>query len=117
MKIFISHASSYDYENELYEPLRKSPIFEQHEFILPMQKDTFDTSLETLQSCDLVIADVSYASTGQGIELGWAHLLNIPVICIYKSGCKYSGALPEIFNTFIEYSSHEEMIQKITSLL
>ena len=117
MKIFISHASSYNFENELYEPLRKSTIFSKHEFILPMQKDKFDTSLQTIQSCDLMIADVSYSSTGQGMELGWATILNIPVICIYKCGCKYSGALPEVFNTFIEYSSHKDMIEKITSLL
>lgn len=112
MKIFISHASCYDFEKELYEPLRKAQFFQEHEVVLPMQKDNFDTSLETVQSCDLIIADVSYPSTGQGIELGWAYILNIPVICIYKKGSKYSGAIPEIFDILIEYNDIEELIKK-----
>ena len=83
MKIFIAHASSYDYKNELYLLIRKSYLNNEHEIILPIENGREVITKEMIKSCDLVIAEVSYPSTGMGIELGWADIFKIPIYCIY----------------------------------
>jgi hypothetical protein len=70
---------------------------------------------------DLILAEVSEPATGQGIELGWANMLNIPIICLYKNNMQiphkepykakpYSSSLKEVSSQFIFY---EEDILKI----
>ena len=120
MKIFISHSQGYDFENELYKPLLDSPLAKEHTFIFPHSNSSepFDVgNLFHNHGCDLVIAEVSYATTGQGIELGWANLLNIPIICIYKQGTQLTGALSEVTKKFLMYTSPENMIADITQAL
>ena len=119
MKIYVSHASSYDFRNELYAPLKhalKDPeLFLPHENSDSANKDT----MEILVSCDIVIAEVSYPSTGQGIELGWANMLHKPIVCIYKSGTRPSSAIPLIATsmqayTFIERSWLDTLIENLS---
>lgn len=118
MKIYVSHLRNYDFKKELYDVLGNSNL--KHEFILP-HKDSetpFNTK-DLLQNkkCDLVLAEVSYPSTGQGIELGWANIYGIPIVCIYKKGAKIAGSLKVISNTFIEYESSEDLINKLRTNL
>lgn len=116
MKIYVSHSRNYDYENELYLPLRNSELSSHHEFILPHENSSepFNTKkLFQTHGCDLVIAEVSFPATGQGIELGWANLLDIPVICISKKDAKISGSLKVITDKFVEYESSDDLIQKL----
>lgn len=116
MRIYISHSRNYDYENELYLPLRNSGLNSQHEFILPHENSSepFNTKeLFQTHGSDLVIAEVSFPATGQGIELGWANLLDIPVICISKKDAKISGSLKVITDKFLEYESSADLIQKL----
>lgn len=118
MKIYVAHSSSFDYANELYKPLRESDLNNQHEIALPHEISTDQFDSETyLKTCDLVIAEVSYPSTGQGIELGWAAYLKVPILCIYKSGTKPSGALKVVTSDFIEYSDSSDMIAKLIDFL
>ncbi len=120
MKIYISHSRNFDYKKELYEPLKNSELAKQHEFIFPYdENDTpFDTKeLFESKTCDLVIAEVSYPATGQGIELGWADLLQIPIVCIYKKGVEISGSLSIISKKFLMYTDTNNMIEDITKLL
>lgn len=77
MTIFISHSTGFDFKKELYQPIRKSPLNNRHTFILP--HETSNMPYETKQffasrNCDMIIAECSEPSTGQGIELGWANL-------------------------------------------
>lgn len=72
---------------------------------------------ELIKSCDLVIAEVSMPSTGQGIELGWANMLNIPIICIHEQGSKISRSLQYVAQEFIEYKGSEDMLRKIENYL
>ncbi len=64
-----------------------------------------------------MIAEVSYPSTGQGIEIGWANASNVPIICIYRSGMGPSGALRFISNQIVEYSSPDDMVAKLRSII
>ena len=70
MKIYVSHASSYDYRGELYEPLKLA--LPDHELFLPHEKsnDVSQEARDIIEACDIVLAEVSYPSTGQGVELG-----------------------------------------------
>lgn len=49
--------------------------------------------MKMLQSTDLVIAEMSSPSTGQGMELQEAVRLNIPIIIIAKNGSKISSTV------------------------
>ena len=95
MKIYVCHSTAFDYINELYEPL-KQDLANSHNFILPHDSDSDVHSKDLIGSSDLVLAEVSYPSTGQGIELGWADAAHKPIICIYRDGTKPSGAIQYI---------------------
>lgn len=118
MKIYVTHSAGFDYLNELYYPLRKSHINAQHHITLPYEnsKEPFN-SKEYMKECDLILAEVSYPSTGLGMELGWANLYNIPIVCIYKKETKLSKSLNTVSHTFIEYETSEDMLRKLEHML
>jgi len=65
-----------------------------------------------IKDFDLFIADIFFASTGQGIELGWTDYCNKPILCIFRKGSKISSSLKLITNNFIEYSDNSDLAQK-----
>jgi membrane-bound lytic murein transglycosylase MltF len=67
--------------------------------------------------CNLVIAEVSYPSTGLGIELGWASTYLIPIVCIYRKGSEISGSLRQVSTKFLKYSNNKELISAIKKAL
>ena len=113
MKIYISHASKFDYINKLYNPIKESKLFKKYEFILPHDGDNVINTKEIISKSDLLIAETSIQTTGQGIELGWADFSNVPIICIYEKGAEISSALKFITKDLIEYENIEDMINKI----
>jgi hypothetical protein len=120
MKIYISHSKTFDYKKELYDPIKKSELIKQYEFIFPHEEkdELFGSALlEKLKSVDLVIAEISYHSTAQGMELAWASILEKPVICIYKEGASISGSLHFVSKKLLMYTSRENMIADITGAL
>lgn len=115
MKLYLTHSSGYDYKNELYEPLKKS-LSKEYDIFFP-----HDEHVDGVKSKDIIptsyaiLAEVSYPSTGQGIELGWADANNIPIICFYKSGVKISSALRFVSNRLVEYETEDDMIEKLNA--
>lgn len=117
MKLYISHSSNYDYTNQLYKPL-KAAFVSEHELILPHECATAGENTKAiLPICDVVLAEVSYPSTGQGIELGWASAADVRIIAAYKSGEKPSGAINFLTSDIFEYGSDDELISKLNTLL
>ena len=115
MKIYVSHPKSFDYVNELYKPLKEAnlPV----EFIFPHEEgsDPYDSKLlMERHGCDYVLAEASFPATGQGIELGWADVYKMPIICFYKSGTKPAGSLKVITDKIIEYSDTNDLVNKLT---
>jgi nucleoside 2-deoxyribosyltransferase len=104
MKIYIAHSKSFDYQTELYQPIKASPLFSQHEFIFPHETDMFINSKAIIKQCDLVIAEVSFPTIGEGIELGWADDAKIPVVCIYRENAKISQSLNTITSIQLPYN-------------
>lgn len=108
MKIYITHSGSFDYLNELYAPIKESLAFKKHQIIFPHNKSTEPYSLlELIKTFDIVFAEVSFPSTGQGIELGWASYYGKRIVCFYRKGLKYSNSLKVISNEFVEYVPSE----------
>jgi hypothetical protein len=113
MKIFISHSTRFNFQDELYKPLKESEFAKKHELIFPHDEGGETNTKDVIRDCDLVVAEVSIPSLGQGIELGWANGSYVTIICFYKSGSKVSDSLKYITDTIFEYSSMDVMIAKI----
>lgn len=116
MNIYISHSSKYDYINKLYIPIKNSSLINNNNFFFPHDNNVINTKA-IISDYDLLIAEVSLPSIGQGIELGWADYANTPILCIYEKGMKISSSLQFITNDFIEYENTEDMINKIKNFI
>ncbi|MDR0978386.1 MAG: hypothetical protein LBL91_00290 [Lachnospiraceae bacterium] len=118
MKIYISHSSKYDYKNKIYNPIKNASLSKSNKFFFPHEQDSnMVNAKEIISSYDLVIAEVSLPSTGQGIELGWAEYTKTPILCIYEKNAEISSSLHLITDNFIEYGSSEDMIDKISNFI
>ena len=117
MKIFISHTKNIDFVNDLYRPIRESALNDEHDLFLPHEDGKKINTKEQIQSSDLIISEVSFPATGSGIEIGWADAAGVPLLCVYKEGSDISGSLKYLTDDFIEYSSPEDLVQKLTSFL
>ena len=120
MKIYVAHSTSFDYKQELYLPIRQSDLNSQHDFILPHESSNEPYDSNTLfatAQVDLVVAEVSYPSTGLGIEIGWADSCGIPIVCVHRSDSKPSGSLKVVTDDIVKYSSHKELISGIGAIL
>jgi len=107
-----------DYQTLLYDPLRTSSLNDKHNIVLPHEENQEPfNSKEFIQTCDVMIAEVSFPATGLGIELGWADIYGIPIICVYQKGAKIAGSLRMVTNHFVEYSNNEELVSGIENLL
>ncbi len=124
MKIFISHSTKFNYKEELYKPLRSSGLNKKHELIFPhaavseprqgREDDKEVATKDIIRECDLVVGEVSFPSTSEGIELGWANSAYVTIICFHKPGTEVSTSLKYITDNVYEYDSIDEMITKIT---
>ncbi len=119
MKIFVAHASAFDFEGKLYNPIRASELSRAHEFIMPEEekyKGTWNTK-EAIESCSLLIADASVPSTGAGIEMGWANASGIPVIVIHEKGSLPSTVVKYLTDTILEYENGGDLAEKLANAL
>lgn len=118
MRIYIAHAGSFDYQKKLYEPIRRSPLFQQHEFIFPHAETTDGKhSKDVIESCDLVLAEVSEPSLGEGIELGWANAAGIQIVCVHETDAEPSSSIHHVSGAIHTYTNAEELLRHIESHL
>ena len=116
MKIYVIHATAFDFRNELYKPLKDSQLSREHEFILPHEA-TEKKSKKLIEEADLVLAEVSYPSTGSGIELGWANAFDKPILCAHKTETKPSSAVKFVASDIIAYQDAEHFISVLSERL
>lgn len=117
MKIYISHSREFDYIKELYVPLKESPLSQKYTFIFPHETEGQYNSKDIIKESDVILAEVSFPSTGQGIELGWAETFNIPIYCFHKECAKVSSSLKYITDKFNSYTNLDDMLVKIAESL
>ncbi len=119
MNIYVWHLRKYDFQKELYEPIKNSSLFKEHNIVLPHDKsDEPFSSREFLKDkCDLFVAEVSFPAIGLGIELWWADAFWVPIVFIYKKWAKLWGSLKVISDVFVEYESEEELVEKLKEVI
>jgi hypothetical protein len=107
------HSSGYDYEAELYQPLKASVLANTHRFFLPHELENIDVdATDQLKQTDVLIAEASLPSTGQGMELGQPNMAAVPTICFYKNGTSLSSALRFVTKNFLEYKNTQDFLAK-----
>lgn len=118
MKVIVTHASSFDYEKEFYKPLKKAVEGTEYELVFPhIWHEQNKSAKEFINGADLVIGEVSYPSTGQGIEFGWADMLNVPILFLRKQSAKSSSSLKFLKGTHIEYSDERDLQMQVQKYL
>jgi nucleoside 2-deoxyribosyltransferase len=118
MKIYLSHSTNFNFKEDLYQLIKKEDFH--NNFIFPHEKSDKQYPVKKLFSskkCNLIIAEISFPSTGQGIELGWANIRKIPIVCFYKNGANYSKSLNQISKKIIKYNDANDLIKKIKQLI
>ena len=110
MKIFVAHSGELNFQDELYTPIRNSELNSRYDFFLPHENGREVNTKEEIRSSDLVVAEASYSSMGEGIELGWADMLGKKIICFHKESEQPSKWLKMISDTFIPYKNTEDLI-------
>jgi len=120
MRIYVSHSRALNFEEELYKPLEEYAIASGHQFIFPhdiSMSDYPSRSLFESRGCDMVLAEVSLPSTGQGIELGWANTFGVRIIAVHKAGSTVSSSLSHVTKDSFEYKNSAELIYKLSKIL
>ncbi len=118
MNIYVAHSGNYDYLKLLYYPIRNSDLNIKYNIVLPHEnKGEPYNSKEYLKKCDLMIADVSLPSTGEGIELGWADIYKTPIVCVFLKNTKISNSLKVLTDDFIEYENPDDLVLKLINFL
>jgi hypothetical protein len=117
MKVYVSHKRKMADLDMFYKTIEHTSGFE---WILPhkFSDKPFDSKkLFESKGCDKIFAEVSEPATGQGIELGWANMLNIPIVCGFKAGTKPSGSLKLVASKFFEYTDFNDLATKLSGYL
>lgn len=117
MQIYLGHSRGFDYETELYQPIKSNPELSNLNIVLPHDGKTSYNSPDFYQNLDLFIAEVSYPATGLGIELGWAYDAGVPIVCVSKVGTKVSGSLSVLTNEFYQYHDSAELIKLLKEII
>lgn len=118
MRIYIGHSAGFDYKKELYEPLKASKLFQQHEIILPHETDsTAQNERDFYATLDLFVAEVSYPSTGLGIELAWVKDAERRILCVHRTNKIPSRALKTVCTDIRSYSDNEELVEIIQAVI
>ncbi len=117
MRIYIGHSTGFDYQKELYEPLKASELFKQHQILLPHEGESISqNSKDFYATIDLFVAEVSYPSTGLGIELAWAADAQRKILCVHRANKQPSMALKTVCSDIRSYNDIEELIKIIQSV-
>ena len=117
MKIYVSHSKEFDFINKLYKPIRESMLNRNHRFFLPHEHTQEIKTQNIIKGSGLILAEVSHASTDQGIELGWANIFGVPIICAAKQDHRICDSLKHISDKFITYSDPNDLMKQLTSFL
>jgi len=117
LKIYISHSSDFDYQTELYDTIKQASFYPDHEFFFPHDSNNVAVkSKDIIEKSDLILAEVSRPSTGQGIELGWADGFGVKIACIYDETLKPSNSVKFLTDIVIPYSN-TNLIDTISQII
>jgi hypothetical protein len=113
-KVYLAHSSKFDYKNDLYLPIKRSSLPSLYEFIYLLDNpQNLPNTKDMIQTFQVVIGEISYPSTGAGIEIGWADAFGIPIILIHNQ----SYSPPDYYKTLSSYIIEYDNSEKIPDLI
>lgn len=118
-KWFVSHPSGgRQHAPVFFDALEKFDIENRKvDLIWPQdQSNGMHTTKQDIELSDLIIAEVSMASTGSGIELGWAHAAGKPIIAFHQGLSPVSPALSFVADAVHIYMSEEDIVKVLKTL-
>lgn len=116
---FISHPSSGPkhtptFFKALEQFLAEEPVVT---IVFPHEaREEIDATKKDIESADLIIAEVSIASTGSGIELGWASAVGKPIVAFHYTAETPSPALQFVTKSFHPYITEEHILAVLREL-
>jgi len=66
-------------------------------------------SFDEIDTCDLIIVELSEKGVGVGIEAGYAYARQIPIITLARQGSDISATLHGISSTIYAYPSYDAL--------
>lgn len=113
MNIYIGNQSE-DYKKRLTDALLNSSMAKKHNFIFSENREhgQFDPK-ECLQSCEIMVADVSHPTILLGIEMGWADNYDVAIICVCSKGTAISSHLTRMSKDIIIYTDTEDLVEEL----
>lgn len=118
--VYVGHARSFDYQKELYAPLQQLALEWPHvNLMLPHASEKFIDSRALFEKgqCALFIAEISHASTGLGMELAYASVFNVPIVCLYKNGAPVNASIRSLNAPVHGYLNQDELVQQVRTAL
>lgn len=119
MNIYFGHSKDIDYKL-YYKTIKNNFDLTKYNFIFPHETSNSSHNGRNFykkENIDLFIAEISLPATGLGIELGFCHDEEIPIICFYKEGIKYSNSSKSVTDNIISYKDLNDFIIKIQEIL
>src|SRR5688572_24909106 len=87
------------------------------ELVLPHElTEEIHKTKADIESADLVIAEVSVASTGSGIELGWANAAGKEIVVFHQTADDPSPAIQFVAREFHAYITAEHVVAALRKL-
>jgi nucleoside 2-deoxyribosyltransferase len=69
-----------------------------------------------MDACDLMVVDLTEKGVGVGIEAGYAHAKNIPVVTIAQTGADISDTLRGISRAIFEYADVDDLTRVVAEM-
>lgn len=76
-------------------------------------KELMQEIFEAIDSCDLVVVDLTEKGVGLGIEAGYAHAKGIPIVTIAEKGSDISKTLEGISEEVIFYDNENVLMEEL----
>ncbi len=117
LNIYFGHSKKIDYQ-KIYDWIESCEELKKYNFMFPHKLDSNSRNgRDFYKNIDVFIAEISFPSTGLGIELGFSFDEKIPIYCFYKENSNYTNALLSVTNNFIEYTAREDFLKKLIKIL
>ncbi len=119
MTYYAAHSREFDFQNEWYAPLRRVGEELGVTFVFPHETtDAATNTKERMTAYNAIVAEVSYPSTGLGIELGWAETLGLPIYLVCRESAFISRSVLSLTgHTLITHSDQNDLVAKLVSAL
>ena len=89
---------------------------DKYNFKSNQEKEMMKTAFEEIDSCDLLIAELTTKSIGVGIEIGYAFAKEKPVLYLRKKGSEYSTTASGCSTYSIDYEDELDLYNTMEKL-